>query len=229
MRNRPDTVMLFAAGFGTRMRPLTDTRPKPLIEVAGRSLLDHALAQCAIPQIARRAVNAHYLGDQIAAAAEKRRLLLSQERDRILDTGGGLKAALPLLGDPEAVFAMNTDAVWTGPLAMQTLADAWDPERMDGLLLLCPPERAVGHALKSGFAMDAEGRLSWAPELAYTGAQILATRAVADCPDDVFSVKLAWDAAMAAGRLFGVIHPGMWCDVGHPGGIVEAEAMLAHV
>ncbi|WP_108260855.1 nucleotidyltransferase family protein [Mangrovicoccus ximenensis] len=229
MRNRPDTVMLFAAGFGTRMRPLTDTRPKPLIEVAGQSLLDHALAQCAIPQITRRAVNAHYLGGQIAAAAESRRLLLSQERDRILDTGGGLKAALPLMGHPEAVFTMNTDAVWTGPLAMATLADAWDPERMDGLLLLCPPERAVGHALNSGFAMDDAGKLSWAPELAYTGAQILATRAVADCADEVFSVKAAWEDAMAAGRLFGVIHPGMWCDVGHPGGIAEAEAMLADV
>ncbi|WP_172328316.1 nucleotidyltransferase family protein [Mangrovicoccus sp. HB161399] len=229
MRNRPDSVMLFAAGFGTRMRPLTDTRPKPLIEVAGRSLLDHALAQCAIPQIVRRAVNAHYLGDQIEAAAAVRRLLLSRERDRILDTGGGLKAALPLLGDPEAVFAMNTDAVWTGPLAMATLAAAWDPERMDGLLLLCPPERAVGHALKSGFAMGEDGQLSWAPELAYTGAQVLATRAVADCAETVFSVKTAWDAAMAAGRLFGVMHPGHWCDVGHPGGIAEAEAMLADV
>lgn len=222
--------MLFAAGFGTRMRPLTDTRPKPLIEVGGRSLLDHALAQTQINPVTRRVVNAHYLGDQITAAAAARDLMLADESDEILDTGGGLKAALPLMGDTEAVFALNTDAVWTGPAALQTLADAWDPTRMDGLLLLCPPERAVGHALKSGFAMDAAGRLTRAPSLAYTGAQILKIAPVAAEPERVFSLNRTWDAILPTGRLFGVIHPGHWCDVGHPGGIAQAEDMLdAHV
>lgn len=219
--------MLFAAGFGTRMRPLTDTRPKPLIEVSGQSLLDHAMAQTNLPEITRRIVNAHYLGDQIAAAATTRGLVLADESDEILDTGGGLKAALPLMGNAEAVFALNTDAVWTGPAALQTLADAWDPARMDGLLLLCPSERAVGHALKSGFAMDATGRLTRAPSLAYTGAQILKIAPVAEEPDRVFSLNRTWDAILPMGRLFGVIHPGHWCDVGHPGGIALAEDMLA--
>ena len=225
---QPRALMLFAAGFGTRMRPLTETRPKPLIEVAGRTLLDHALDAAAIPQIATRVVNAHYLGPQIAAAARARGLILSDEPE-ILDTGGGLKAALPLLGDPPSVFTMNTDAVWTGPRAMATLAAAWDPARMDALLLLCPPERAVGHELRSGFAMDDQGRLRWAPDLAYTGAQIVTTAPVAACPARVFSIRVAWEAALAAGRLYGVVHPGRWCDVGHPGGIALAEAMLADV
>ncbi len=219
--------MLFAAGFGTRMGALTRTCPKPLIEVAGRPLLDHALAQTDLPQISRRVVNAHYLADQIADAATVRGLTVAQETPDILDTGGGLKAALPLLGAPPAVFTLNTDAVWTGPRALETLAAAWDGEAMDGLLLLCPPERAVGHTLTSGFAMDASGRLSRAPRLAYTGAQILKTVAVAEEPAAVFSLNRSWDRLLETGRLYGVIHPGRWCDVGHPGGIAEAEAMAA--
>lgn len=203
MRDCPDTVMLFAAGFGTRMRPLTDTTPKPLIDVAGHCLLDHALAQTRIAPVTRRVVNAHYLAHQIAEAAATRGLLLADESEAILDTGGGLKAALPLMDTPEAVFTLNTDAVWTGPAALQTLAAAWEPAHMDGLLLLCPPERAVGHALKSGFAMDGAGRLSRAPSLAYTGAQILKTAPVAATPEPVFSLNRTWDALLPAGRLFG--------------------------
>lgn len=219
--------MLFAAGFGTRMRPLTDTRPKPLIEVGGQCLLDHALDQATLPEITTRVVNAHYHADQMADAAGARGLTLIREDPDILDTGGGLKAALPLLGTPSAVFALNTDAVWTGPRALDTLAEAWDPENMDGLLLLCPPERAVGHALKSGFAMEANGRLSRAPAFAYTGAQILKTAEIAAEPETVFSLNRTWDAILPRARLFGVLHPGYWCDVGHPGGIPLAEEMLA--
>lgn len=218
--------MLFAAGFGTRMGEMTRNRPKPLIEVAGRALLDHALAQ--VPgEVTRRVVNAHYLADQLEVFAVTRDLVVSHENPDILDTGGGLKAALPLLGHPETVFALNTDAVWTGPQALATLAATWDPERMDGLLLLCLPERAVGHTLKSGFAMDADGRLSRSPTLAYTGAQILRTAAVAADPDAVFSLNRTWDRILPEGRLFGVVHPGRWCDVGHPEGLALAEAMLA--
>lgn len=216
--------MLFAAGFGTRMRPLTDSQPKPLIDVAGQSLLDHALDQC--PDfVITKAVNGHYRADQMAEAARARDLVFSPETPEILDTGGGLKAALPLIGTPETVFALNTDAVWTGPAALQTLADAWDPERMDGLLLLCPPERAVGHTLRSGFAMDAEGRLSRGPVLAYTGAQILKTAPVLAEADKAFGLNRTWDRILKTDRLFGIVHPGYWCDVGHPSGIALAEEM----
>lgn len=219
--------MLFAAGFGTRMRPLTDDRPKPLIEVGGRCLLDHALAQADLPAISTRLVNGHYLGDQMAAAAATRGLEFAREDPDILDTGGGLKSALPRLGAGDAVFALNTDAVWTGPKALETLANAWDPARMDGLLLLCPTDRAVGHTLTSGFAMDDQGRLSRGPVFAYTGAQILKKAPIAAEPAQVFSLNRTWDAILPTGRLFGVLHPGYWCDVGHPGGITLAETMMA--
>lgn len=222
--------MLFAAGFGTRMRPLTETTPKSLISVAGRSLLDHALEQTEAVDLSRRVVNAHYLAEHVAQAAATRGLTLADESAEILDTGGGLKAALPLLGQPDTVFALNTDAVWTGPAALATLANAWDPTRMDGLLLLVPADRAVGHALRSGFAMDDVGRLTRAPILAYTGAQILKTAPVAAEPDPVFSLNRTWDRILLTRRLYGVIHPGYWCDVGTPEGIGLAEAMVqAHV
>jgi len=229
MTRAPDAVMLFAAGLGTRMMPLTADRPKPLIEVAGRTLLDHALEQTEGAGIALKVINAHYRAGQIATAAAARGLVLSDETAEVLETGGGLKHALPLFGAREAVFTLNTDAVWTGPRALATLAAAWDPARMDGLLLLCPPERAAGHALRSGFAMDADGRLRWQPDLAYTGAQILKLADVADDPQRVFSLRDTWDRMLARGRLCGVIHPGHWADVGRPEGIATAEVMLADV
>ncbi|MEM8553304.1 MAG: nucleotidyltransferase family protein [Pseudomonadota bacterium] len=227
MRNHPNALMLFAAGFGTRMRPLTNTTPKPLISVAGRPLLDHALEQIGALRISTRVVNTHHLADQMAVAASERRLSVSHETPDVLETGGGLRAAMPVLGEPEAVFTMNTDAVWTGPPALETLAEAWDPYQMDGLLLLVPPDRAVGHALKSGFTMDGFGRLRRSPTLAFTGAQILKTAPVMAETAPAFSLNRTWDRLLPTGRLFGVIHPGFWCDVGRPEGIAEAEVMVA--
>lgn len=219
-----DAVMLFAAGFGTRMGALTADRPKPLIEVAGRTLLDHALALT--DDVPRRVVNAHYRADQIAThLAGRDRLALSREDGEILDTGGGLKAALPLL-DADPVFTLNTDAVWTGPNPLDTLRAGWDGSRMEGLLLLVPPERATGHEGTGDFAIGAAGRLSRGVGAVYTGVQILRTGGLAEIPERQFSLNRLWDRMLARGTLYGVLHPGGWCDVGRPEGIALAEAML---
>ncbi len=226
-RAMPGAILLFAAGFGTRMGDLTRTRPKPLIEVAGRPLIDHALALADTAGIARKVVNAHYLADQIAAhLAARPDIAVSLEAPDILDTGGGLRHALPLLAaDP--VFTLNTDAAWTGPNPLATLAGAWDAGRMDALLLLVPPERAHGHGGAGDFEMGADGALTRGAGAVYTGAQIIAADALDGLPDGPVSLNAAWDALIARGRLFGALHSGGWCDVGHPGGIAAAEAMLA--
>jgi MurNAc alpha-1-phosphate uridylyltransferase len=216
--------MLFAAGFGTRMLPLTETRPKPLIEVAGRPLIDHALALADGAGATRIVVNAHYHAEQIVAhLAGRPDIAVSVEAPEILDTGGGLRHAAPLLG-ADTVWTLNTDAVWSGPNPLTTLAAAWAPARMDALLLLVPPGRATGRAGPGDFASDG-GRLERGGDLVHTGAQIVRMAAVAG-PPGPFSLNAVWDAAIARGRLYGIVHPGGWCDVGHIGGIAEAEAML---
>lgn len=225
MRNAPDALMLFAAGFGTRMGALTLDRPKPLIEVGGRALLDHALDVASEAGIGRIAVNTHYKAEQIQAHLAGRDIALAHEPDEILDTGGGLRAALPLLGDGP-VYTMNTDAVWRGPNPLSLLTGAWDDSRMDALLLCLPPDQAIGHTGQGDFLLDAEGRVSRGPGLVYSGAQIIRTESLADIPDRAFSLNVVWDRMMAEGRVFGTVYPGTWCDVGHPGGIALAEAML---
>ncbi|MCH2094042.1 MAG: nucleotidyltransferase family protein [Rhodobacteraceae bacterium] len=221
----PDAVMLFAAGFGTRMAPLTRNIPKPLIQIAGRSLLEHALVLADAARVPRRVVNTHYLGEQIADAVKGRDVMISHEASQILDTGGGLKAALPLLQAPE-VFTMNTDAVWHGPNPLEVAKAAWRPAVMDALLVCVAHDRAVGRLTQGDFLMTRDGHLSRGPGLVYTGVQILKTDAVSVEPQEVFSLNLIWDRMLASGRLFGVIYPGTWCDVGHPGGIPLAENML---
>lgn len=220
--------MLFAAGFGTRMGALTASRPKPLIEVAGKALLDHAREVGRDAGLTRQVVNAHYLADQITAHLEGSGVAVSVERERILDTGGGLRRALPLLG-PGPVVTLNTDAVWTGQNPLTQLLDAWDDARMDVLFLVLPASVARSATGRSDFVMDADGRISWAKGregVLYLGAQILNPRILEGEGDEVFSLHRPWTAAIEAGRAFGVIHQGDWCDVGHPGGIAEAEAML---
>lgn len=224
MRHDAFAVMLFAAGFGTRMGALTADRPKPLVEVAGRPLIDHALAVAAGAK--RIVANVHYKPDALAAHLVARGVAVSRE-DPILETGGGLRAALPLLGDGP-VMTLNTDAVWTGANPLDQLADVWDAARMDGLLLVLP-DRAVGRSA-GDFVMDADGRLSRARGAAggvYLGAQILRTEGLSAITEPVFSLNVLWDRMIAEGRLFGVVHRGGWCDVGHPAGIAQAEAMLA--
>lgn len=222
----PRAAMVFAAGLGTRMAPLTRDRPKPLIPVAGRPLLDHALtiAHEAAPRVV---VNTHYLGDMIAAHLAGRDITLSPEPDRILDTGGGLRAALPHLG-PGPVFTLNSDAVWKGDNPLLTLAAAWDGSRMEGLLLLLDRDRAIGHAGPDDFATDAQGRITRGPGSIYSGAQIIRTDDLAAIPDPVFSLNLLWDRMIARGTLFGLRYPGLWCDVGRPESLPLAEALLGH-
>ncbi|MCY1126632.1 nucleotidyltransferase family protein [Frigidibacter sp. RF13] len=224
MNARPKSLMLFAAGLGTRMRPLTDDRPKPLIRVAGRTLLDHALGQ--VQGGERIVVNLHYRGEQIRQHLKGRQnITFSAETETLLETGGGLKAALPLLGtDP--VYVMNSDAVWTGANPLDQLAAAWDGARMEALLLLVPKDRATGHTGNGDFLIGSDGRLTRGPGHVYTGAQIIRTGRIAAWPEARFSLNPVWDAMAAEGRLFGVVHKGGWCDVGRPDSISLAEDML---
>ncbi|WP_158965985.1 nucleotidyltransferase family protein [Chachezhania sediminis] len=215
--------MLFAAGFGTRMGALTQDCPKPLIHVSGRPLLDHALDLVAgAPRIV---VNTHYKGDQIAAYLAGRDILISDEQPEVLDTGGGLRLALPLLG-AKTVITTNSDAVWAGPNPVTMLAEAWDPEKMDALAIVIPRDRAVGHKGKGDFLLDADGRIARGPGGIYGGVQILKTGGLDAIPDKVFSLNRLWDRMLADGRMYGLDYPGHWCDVGHPEGIALAERML---
>lgn len=216
--------MLFAAGFGTRMGALTRSTPKPLLRVAGRALLDHALDQTT--GVARRVVNAHYLADQIEAHVAGTDVRVSVEAPDILDTGGGLRQALPMLG-PDPVFTLNTDVIWTGPRAFDTLRAAWDPTRMDALLLCVPLARAIGRQGGGDFSFDAENRLLRGGDMVYTGAQILRTDDLPEIEDTAFSLNVLWNRMAAAGRLYGVLHPGHWCDLGRPEGIALAEQLLS--
>lgn len=216
-------AMVFAAGRGTRMRPLTDDRPKALVQVAGRALIDHALDQVA--GLSPVVVNAHHHADLLEDHLAGRDVRVSREAV-LLETGGGLRAARALLG-PGPVMTINADMAWTGPRAADTLRAAWDPARMDGLLLLVGLERRAEPG-RWAFAMDADGRLSRADNgLDYAGAGILRADALDRIEGPVFSLREAWPPMMDAGRLFGVIHPGGWADVGRPEAIAPAEAMLA--
>lgn len=226
MRSFP--LMLFAAGKGTRMGALTADRPKPLIPVAGQALIDHALALAAEADVQPIVINTHYLGGQIAAHLAGRGVTISDESDLLLETGGGLRRALPLLGR-SPVMTLNSDAIWTGQNPLSQLASHWDAARMDALLLLAPAGAARGHSGRGDFLMDNQGRLTranGAPGLVYLGAQILRTDRLGEISDQVFSLNLLWDRLIAAGRVFGLVHQGGWCDVGKPEGIAEAEALL---
>lgn len=222
--------MILAAGFGTRMGVLTADRPKPLIPVAGRALLDHAIA-AARAGGGQIAVNAHYRADQIAAhlSAHHPDIALSLEAPAILDSGGGIKRALPHLGtDP--IATLNADAVWSGPAPLSVLTASWDSARMGALVLLVPKSRAIGRQGGGDFSPDAQGRLIWDRSeagLIHTGAQLINPALLAAHPEEVFSLRDIWQSLMGEGRLFGVTYPGHWADVGHPEGLALAEAMLA--
>ncbi len=226
MRPTPDAVMIFAAGFGTRMGTLTVDRPKPLIPVAGQALIDHALTLADAAGITRKAVNTHYKAAALAGHLSKRPdVALSHEAPDILDTGGGLRQALPLLGDGP-VFTLNSDAAWTGPNPLRTLAASW-AGGMEGLLLLVTADKARGRTAPGDFDMDAAGRITRGGPYVYTGAQIIDPAGLAAFRQTAFSLNLLWDALIAKRQLFGTLHPGGWCDVGTPQGIAEAEEMLA--
>jgi MurNAc alpha-1-phosphate uridylyltransferase len=224
--------MLFAAGFGTRMGALTADRPKPLIPVAGVPLIDRALGLAEAADVGRIVVNLHYRAEQLAAHLAGRGVALSWEREAILETGGGMRAALPLLGDgtpPDAVLALNPDAVWTGENPLTRLMAEWDGTRMDCLLSLLPAAQALGHAGRD-FLLAPDGRIARANgalSFAYLGAQIVNPALLAEEAEDAFSLNRLWDRAIARGRAYGLVHRGGWCDVGTPEGITLAETLLA--
>jgi MurNAc alpha-1-phosphate uridylyltransferase len=231
----PGRAMVLAAGLGLRMRPITEHLPKPLIAIGGRTLLDRILDRLAAAGVAEAVVNTHYLGPMIAdhlAARRRPRIRLSPE-EALLETGGGITRALPLLG-PGHFFAINGDVLWRDGAvpALHALAAAWDGEAMDALLLLQPIETAVGYHGPGDFFREADGRLvrrgdaSRAPYI-FAGLQILHPRLFAAAPAGPFSTNVVFDQAIAAGRLAGVVHQGGWCHVGTPADIPPAEAFVA--
>ena len=218
-------VMIFAAGFGTRMGPLTRDLPKPMIEVSGRPLIDHTLDLAEALPAEPIVINLHYKPEPLAAHVKHRPVRLLIEKPDILDTGGGLRNALPVLGKDQ-VMTLNSDAVWSGPNPLALLADAWKPERMDGLLMCVPLARTTGYKGAGDFSADAEGRISRGAGLVYGGAQIIKTDRLHEIGEEVFSLNKLWNLLLAENRLYAVQYPGQWCDVGHPGGIALAEKLL---
>ena len=228
-----DTAMVMAAGLGTRIRALADDRPKPMVEVAGRPLIDHALDELAGGGAARAVVNVHWMADQVERHLKGRtrpEVVISDERERLMNTGGGLVQAAPLLGDGP-VFCTNTDAIFGGApagTAARSLADAWDDEAMDALLLVVPLASTTGFSGTGDFALGPDGRLSWeGADLAYTGLQVISPRLFARRPLEPVSTKAFWDEAMAAGRLRGLLWPHAWHHVGDPEGHAAAERALS--
>lgn len=229
-----DTAMILAAGLGKRMRPLTASQPKPMVRVAGKPLIDHALDRLADAGIAKAVVNVHYLADVLEAhvlARQSPRVTVSDERAQLLETGGGMVKALPHLPDP--FFALNADNIWLdGPKsAFHDLSRRWNPDEMDALLLVVPHARAMNFNGPGDFHMDAMGRLSRrragriAPFI-YTGIQLVSHRLLRDAPEGPFSTNILWDRAMEEGRLFGISFTGLWFEVGTPQMIRPTEEAL---
>lgn len=235
MSDAPSITRAFvlAAGLGTRMRPVTDTRPKPLVEVAGKALLDHALDRAAEAGLTEAVVNVHWLPEQIEAHLARRtgapRITISDEREALLETGGGIRKALPLLGG-EPFVVMNSDSFWLeGPVPnLGRLIAGWDPARMDALLLVAPTTTSLGYEGAGDFFMDADGRLERRGErrvapFIYAGVAILTPGLFADTPEGAFSLNLLFDRAIEAGRLSGIRLDGQWLHVGTPEAIRAAE------
>jgi MurNAc alpha-1-phosphate uridylyltransferase len=231
-----NTAMIMAAGKGTRMMPLTADRPKPLVEVGGVALLDHVLDHLRDAGVGKIVVNAHYRADQVeahlAAHATDFDVSISDERDLLRDTGGGLVKALPMISD-DPFICVNADNWWTnnGQNAISRLMAHWDAARMDVLMLLVPLATAYNSQGIGDFYMDADGRLSRrvgdapAPYV-WTGIQLLSKKLIVDPPSDVFSTNVFWDRAIAEGRCMGLVHEGMWFDVGYPAAIAATEERL---
>jgi len=224
MRDTPRALMLFAAGFGTRMRPLTDATPKPLIKVAGQPMIDRVVAFARQAGITNIVANAHYRADQIQKHFAQSKVVISVETPQILETGGGMRAARPLLGRGP-VFSANSDAVWVGDNPFDALREVWNPETMDALLLLIDPVNALGHT-GGDFDLGPDGRIQRGAGAIYSGVQIIRTQSLMDIPERSFSLNRLWDTYIEAGRAYGTVHHGKWCDVGTPGAIAMAEEML---
>jgi MurNAc alpha-1-phosphate uridylyltransferase len=228
--------MIMAAGLGTRMRPLTNDRPKPLIEIAGKALIDHSIDRLVASGVKLVVVNAHYRADMLRAHLARRKdveIRISEESDEILGTGGGILKALPNFGD-EPFFVLNSDSVWVEGMghALDRMKERWDGDSMDALLLMASMVTAIGFEGSGDFNMDAEGRLTRAAEkrlspFAYPGVQIVHPRIFAPAKPGNFSMNVLWDIAIGSGRLYGIRLDGVWMHVGTPEAVEEAERFLA--
>ncbi|NWG46790.1 MAG: nucleotidyltransferase family protein [Alphaproteobacteria bacterium] len=236
MKAPPATAFVLTAGLGTRMRPLTDSRPKALVEVAGRTLIDRILDRIAAAGIGTAVLNLHYMGDRLRSHLAGRAspaIQYSDETGRLLDTGGGAKKALPLLG-PGPFLTHNCDSIWIEGLGsnLDRLIAGYDPDRMDSLMLVAPLTTSIGFDGPGDFTMDAHGRLTRREEkriapFVSAGVQIIHPRLFENTPDTPFSMNLVWDRAIAQGRLFGLRLDGLWMHIGTPLAVTEAEAALA--
>ena len=232
---KPRRAMVLAAGLGERMRPITDTMPKPLVRVAGRAMIDHMLDKLAAAGVERAVVNVHYLADQIerhVASRERPAIVISDERAKLLNTGGGVAKALSQLGN-EPFFHVNSDTVWVDGVKpnLTRLAEAFDPDAMDALLLLAPSAGSVGYAGRGDFTMDPDARLRRRGEqeiapFVYAGAALLAPALFAGAPDGAFPLTGLFDRAGEAGRLYGLRLEGLWMHIGTPDAIGLAEAAI---
>lgn len=231
----PKTAMVMAAGYGTRLRPLTDTVPKPLVKVLGVPMIDVVLDRLVAAGVERAVINLHHLGQMIRDHLKNRKdiEIVYSEEPEILETGGGIVKALPLLG-PDPFFAVNAKIIWLNGRAdaLQRLAANWNDSEMDGLLLLQPTVTAVGYEGRGDFLMDQNGRLARREEwrvapLVYAGIQILHPRLFKDAPKGAFSTNILWDRAIEQGRLFGIRHDGEWYHVSTPKHLEDVERHLA--
>lgn len=231
----PRRAMVLAAGMGTRMRPLTDTMPKPLVKVAGKPLLDHVLDRLDDAGVERAVVNVHHFAEQIiahVAARTRPQIVISDERGVLLDTGGGVVKALPELG-PAPFFHLNADTIWIDSVQpnLTRLAETFDPATMDALLLLAPIAGSIGYHGRGDFNMASDGRLKARPErevapFVYAGAAILSPALFKGSPQGKFSLTTLFTRAAQAGRLYGLRLEGLWMHVGTPEAIGAAEAAI---
>ncbi len=234
-KNMPRNAMVLAAGFGTRMHPLTEAKPKPLVEVAGKPLIDHVLDRLAAAGVARAVVNVHHFADLLErhlAARKQPDIAISDERGVLLGTGGGVTKALPLLNG-EPFFLINSDTIWLdGPTPnLRRLAERFDPAAMDALLLLAPAQGSIGYAGRGDFFMTDDGRLTargerTAAPFVYAGAAILSPKLFKDAPRGEFPLTALFARAAAGGRLHGLALEGRWMHVGTPQAIPLAEAAI---
>lgn len=235
--SKVETAMIMAAGLGKRMRPLTATRPKPLIKVAGKAMIDHCLDKLWEAGVMKVVVNAHYLPDALEAHLKGVNfpfdIKISDERSQLMETGGGLVQAQPLI-DEDKFFCINSDNLWSdGPTnSLNRLASRWDDDEMDALLLLVPQTSAHNYKGAGDFLLDEHGRVTrrlanrQAPFI-YTGIQLISKRLLRDAPEGPFSTNILWSRAIEEGRLFGLVHEGNWFEVGIPEAIAPTEAALA--
>lgn len=233
----PKTAMVLAAGIGSRMRPLTDDRPKALVEVAGKPLIDHVLDRLAEAGIETAIVNVHHFADMMEAHLAQRtaapRVVVSDERAALLDSGGGIKAARHLIGE-DPILVANIDSLWVGGETppLEAMKQAWNPEIMDLLVLLVPRDQGIGLEGPRGFRMDADGRIIHMADddnpapLANIGFQIMKPQLLDDQPDGAFSILPLWWRLQEEGRIFGVVMDAFWLHVGDPAAREAAEARL---